>query len=136
MKIINKISLLAMLALAAVSCKKEPTKTEQPSGTPGKFSEIKTDPSFNWNTALPISLNITGLKTVDHIRNTLAVSNKEKTANYYVGSHLMSENLNLKFGVPSALDSLLIKFGSVEKTYKVENTINADYIINYPEENE
>jgi hypothetical protein len=47
----------------------------------------------------------------------------------------MEENLSLEVAVPSTLDSLLIRFGSLEKMYKVEKTINADYIINYPEEN-
>lgn len=134
----KKLIILFIFAFVGfTSCKKqldENNDLPNNSGKPGKFNEIKTDPSFNWNTALPVELIIKGLITPNPVQNTLVVSNKSKTANYYVGNHLMGEDLNLKFGVPSALDSLLIKFGSIEKTYKVEKTINADYIINYLEE--
>lgn len=135
MKTPRYLSLLIFLMLALASCIKEPTKIEQPASTPSKFNEIKTDPSFNWNTILTIKLIITGLKTIDPIKNTLTITNKSKTANFYNGNHLMEENLSLEVAVPSTLDSLLIRFGSLEKMYKVEKTINADYIINYPEEN-
>ena len=124
MKILKILSIIALISI--ISCKKPQDENNNLPNNPGKFNEIKTDPNFNWNTALPIELIITGLKTINPIKNTLTVSNKSKTANYYSGNHLMEENLNLKFGVPSALDSLLIKFGSIEKTYKVEKTINAE----------
>lgn len=136
MKTPRYLSLLIFLMLALASCIKEPIKKEKPASTPSKFKEIKTDPSFNWNTMLTIKLIITGLKTIDPIKNTLTITNKSKTANFYAGNHLMEENLSLEVAVPSTLDSLLIKFGSLEKMYKVEKTINADYIINYPEENQ
>ena len=136
MKITNyKLLVVALVLLISVSCKKETeTKVDVPS-TPGKFSEIKTDPNFNWSTTREVEVKVLGLKTEMPIANTLVLSNKEKDANYYTGRHDMSESFTFKIVVPTRQDSMVLSFGSIQKTYGIQQaSVEVDYIISYPEE--
>jgi hypothetical protein len=124
-----------MLALA--SCKKEPTKLEQPANTPGKFNEIKTDPSFNWSTVKEITATIKGLKTMSAIRASLQLTSTDNKSIFYIGNHLMEEDLSLKIRIPVNVNEIKLSFGSVNKTYTIIGTkVEMDYIIDVPVEGE
>lgn len=127
-----------VVSLAAIGCKKSPnTEEELPTNTPGKFSEIKTSPSFDWGTNKLFKLNVKGLSTISEVRNTFKVSSLDKSATYYQSSRLMSESFTATLTVPIHLDSLSFQFGTVTKNFSVKGTeTEVDYIINYPEENQ
>jgi hypothetical protein len=136
MKKVHFAFLISLAVLAFASCKKDvETKVEAPS-IPTKFSEIKTDPSFNWSTTRVVQVNVKGLKTLESFSNTLTLSSLDKSAVYYSGYHLMSEDVNVKITVPTAQDSMVVGFGSIKKNYSIkQNVVDVDYIISYPEEN-
>ena len=131
------LSLLILLIIAIPSCKKEPTKAEQPASTPGKFNEIKTDPSFNWSTEKEITASIKGLKTLSKISGSLQLTSTDNKSLFYIGNHLMEEDLSLKIRIPVNVNKIKLSFGSVNKTYTITgNKIEMDYIIDVPVEGE
>ncbi|MCF8255352.1 MAG: hypothetical protein K9H61_01735 [Bacteroidia bacterium] len=129
------IGALVILVMAFSSCLKLPNPTEEKPTTPVKFGEIKTDPNFNWTTTRIVDIEVLGLSTRTPIYNTFKLSTKDKASVFYQGKHAMSENIALKITIPAVLDSVLMEFGSIQKTYSVANSkVTIDYIINYPEE--
>jgi len=133
----NKIQILGLLwvAISFSACLKLPNPTEEKPTSPIKFGEIKTDPSFNWGTTREVMVDVVGLNTKTPISNTFKVSTTDKASYFYQGKHAMSENFSFKITIPTMLDSVLMEFGSIEKSYSINNSkITLDYIINYPEE--
>jgi hypothetical protein len=134
-KIKYSLLILSIILISFASCKKNVENTVEVPKIPSKFSEIKTSSNFNWNTTREVEIKVSGLKTETPISNTMVLSNKEKLANYYTGKHEMSESLTIKITVPASQDSILLSFGSIQKTYSIkQSSVDVDYVISYPEE--
>lgn len=129
------MTLLAISMLA--SCAKNLQPGDPIPGLPSRFSDLKVGSSFTWATTKTITVNVDGFNTESTVRKSLLISGKNMTGNYYRGNHLMNEDVVVKINVPTALDSVVVTYGSIVKTYPVTGTvIYADYIVNYPETTE
>ena len=133
----NTIGKLAMSMLALsllASCAKNLQPGDAIPGLPSRFSDLKVGTSFTWATTKTITVNVDGFNSDSPVRKSLLISGKNMNGNYYRGNHLMSEDVVVKINIPTALDSVLVTYGSIVKTYPVTGTvIYADYIVNYPD---
>lgn len=134
----NKLIILLISGILVTSaCKKLETPIPTEPSNPGKvtkFSEIKTNPSFDWSTEKELNIHVTGLKTSSPVRGTLTISTTDGKGIIYSGNHLMEETFSIKSKVAINLKELKVKFGSIEKTYLVAgNNLDVDYVIDYPE---
>jgi len=137
----NKIiTILVLGTLFLTSCKKLENPTGSEPTNPSKvtkFSEIKTDPTFNWSTVKEVTASIKGLKTSSKVRASLQLASTDSKSLFYIGNHLMEEDLNLKIRIPANVKEIKLSFGSVNKTYTVSgNKIDMDYVVDFPVEGE
>jgi hypothetical protein len=134
------IPFILLAAFFFASCKKleipTPSEPENP-GKVTKFSDIKTNPNFNWSTEKELTIKINGLKTLSPVRATLLITSTEGKSIIYSGNHLMEETFTLKSKVSISLKEVKLNFGSIQKVYSISgNTLEMDYVVNVPEEGE
>jgi len=104
-------------------------KLEAPEPTTAtQFRNLKVNETFSWQTSRPVTLKISGIATAIPIRSTLVVSNL-KGDTLRMENRLMEESLVIPLQVTAVTDSLVLSFGSIRKTYKVQSEIEANYII-------
>lgn len=136
----NSIVILFAVFFILGSCKRIENKIpadSDKSGNVTKFSEIKTNPDFNWSTEKELTLNIFGLKTLNKIGSTLKITSLDESTLLYSGYHLMEESFSIKTKVAIDLKEVRLIYGSVNKIYPISgNAIDMDYIINVPAEGE
>lgn len=96
--------------------------------TATQFKNLKVSESFSWQTTKPVKLAITGIITPNPVRSTLLVTTKQGDT-LRRENRLMDENVELLLQVPTTTDSLIVSFGSIQKTYKVQSEIEANYLI-------
>ena len=131
MKRINYLGVLgfSVVAMLATSCTKSADAGTADANVP--FSAIAANRTFNWSSTKQINLSVTGLKTVNTINGTFSVIDAKTGAKFYSGLHKLSDNLSLKLTIPTATDSLQIRFGSIKKNYSAAGiTVQTDYLIN------
>ncbi|MCK6610977.1 MAG: hypothetical protein L6Q78_08040 [Bacteroidia bacterium] len=96
--------------------------------TATQFKNLKVSESFSWQTTRSVKLAITGTITPNPVRATLLITNKQGDT-LRRENRLMDENVELMLQVPTTTDSLIVSFGSIQKTYKVQSEILANYIL-------
>lgn len=119
------ILFLTGLGLTLTSC----VKLEVPEPkTATEFKNLKVNESFSWQTSRPITLKITGIQTAIPVRATLLImdSNGDTLRRE---NRLMEENTEMNLQVSSICDSIVVSFGSIRKSYKIESEIKADYMM-------
>jgi PBP1b-binding outer membrane lipoprotein LpoB len=129
MKKTNVLCFLGLAALLVVGCSKNIDASNVP------FSSIVADRNFNWSSTKPFNLSVAGLTTVNTVNGTFSVIDVKTGATFYSGLHKLSDNLSLKLTIPTATDSLQIRFGSIQKNYSASGTsVQTDYLENVPNE--
>lgn len=126
---------LVMLAISLLaSCAKNLKPGDPIPGVPSRFSALKVSTSFTWATTKALTVKVNGFEGDAPIRKSLVLSGKNMPGSYYRGNHLMSESFNVNLTIPTALDSLVVSYGSVSKTYAVSGPeIEINYVVNYPD---
>lgn len=130
---------LLAIVLLATSCKKDLNEISIPNDAntdvAKSFREIKTNESFDWKTQKEVSIEVSGLKTMVPISNTLKVTSEDGKIVYYSGNHFMEENLSLKVVLPTNITAVKVNFGSVNKTILTANqTAQFNYLPEITEE--
>lgn len=116
MKKRNVLHFLGLAMLLVAGCSKNTDAVNVP------FSSIAADRNFNWSSTKPFNLSVTGLPTVNTVNGTFSVIDVKTGAIFYSGLHKLSDNLSLKLTIPTATDSLQIRFGSIKKNYSASGT--------------
>lgn len=133
-KTIGKFALGILAISLLASCAKNLKPGDPIPGLPSRFSDLKVSTSFTWATTKSITVNVNGFDSDSPIRKSLVLSGKNMPGSYYRGNHLMSEDVSVRLTIPTALDSLVVSFGSVSKTYAIQGSeIDVDYVVNYPD---
>ena len=121
-----KSSAIALISLVLVigiaSCKKSSNSTVNPT----KFSEIKLNQNFDWSTGQNVTLQVTGIGVLSNEKNFLVVSDPATNAVYSKVYVSMSTNISQTIRVPRGTTSLLVQFGTISKTVKI-NAGNASF---------
>ncbi len=131
---IGKFALVMLAISLLASCAKNLKPGDPIPGVPSRFSDLKVTTSFTWATTKTIAVKVNGFEGDTPIRKSLVLSGKNMPGSYYRGNHLMSESFNVNLTIPTALDSLVVTYGSVSKTYAVSGPeIEVDYVVNYPD---
>ena len=115
---INKhgIALLTLAGfLSFTSCK----KTSSTNADPGKFKDIKAAEGFNWSTTQKVNLQVEGLPFAVKEKNMLTVSSTDGKSVYLKQFVAMSENITTSFLAPRGASSLLVSFGTIQKTVAI-----------------
>jgi hypothetical protein len=128
-KKLGKYIAIGTLLFAINACTKPAAETPQPSEPQG-FSKLEVASNFDWKNSKTVTINVTGLPTNEPIRSTLTMSRHSGgNEDFYAGSHLMSENVSVTLRIPAAQDSLIVRFGTVQKTISVKTrTVTVDYL--------
>lgn len=115
---INKRS-ITLLALAGIlgfaSCK----KTNSTNAEPGKFKDIKAADGFNWSTTQKVNFQVDGLPFAVKEKNMLTVSSTDGKSVYLKQFVAMSQNITTSFLAPRGVSSLLVSFGTIQKTVAI-----------------
>lgn len=132
------ITFLFAGAIVLSSCKKLenpiPNEPSNPGGV-SKFSDLKTNPNFNWSTEKDFTIEVLGLKTLSPVKGTLTIISSDGKSTIYKGNHLMEESFTINTKVAINLKEVKLTFGSIEKSYTISgNKLQVDYIIDYPQE--
>jgi len=77
------------------------------------LQKINVSSDFNWSTGKVVALHIMGLPTVLPVFSSLIVSVEDGNI-LYQGRHEMSKNLTLKVVVPNQVQSLNVRYGSMD----------------------
>jgi hypothetical protein len=129
MKRIRK-NTIAMLALGCIiiasSCKK--TAQPAPATTVNKFTDIKASSSFDWSTTQKISFQINGISIAASETNLMKVMSTDGKNIYYKQFLAMSTNLTTTIDVPRGTTSVLVTYGSIQKTVAISgNSASFNY---------
>jgi len=131
---IKKFALVMLATSLLASCAKNLQPGDPIPGVPSRFSDLKVSTSFTWATTKTVSVKVSGFEGDAPIRKSLVLSRKNMPGSYYRGNHLMSESFNVNLTIPTALDSLVVTYGSVSKTYAISGPeIEVNYVVNYPD---
>jgi hypothetical protein len=133
-----------ILALAAIgmmaSCKKDLIEkfNENNSNTPtskvSSFNQIKASESFDWATNKRVTLNVSGLKTMTPIKNTLFVKSIDGKTIFHSSNQMMDQNLSIELILPSKEVEVLVQFGSISKKISVNSEMaDFNYIVEISE---
>lgn len=115
----GNITILALALIIAVSsCKK--TTTPTPAVAVTKFTDIKAPATFNWSTVQKVNFQVAGFSAVSNEKNTLKVTSTDGQKVYFTQFQSMSDNVNTSFSVPRNTTSLLVTFGSIQKTVNID----------------
>jgi hypothetical protein len=122
----NSFFLAVLVAVVFLGCSKNRFDTNQPViKEPTKISDLVVPATFPWSTAKTVTVNVTGLPTLDPVYSTLIIGLTNGTQ-LYKDFHDMSQNLTVKISIPAIETALKIKFGSV--SYDVPINVNtADF---------
>ena len=118
--------ILSVLLIATLpACKKSPTPAP---AIVTKFTDIKADASFDWSANMNINFIVTGLKNVTTETSTLRVMSVDGKNVYFTQFVQMSNDINTNFLVPRGTATLLVSFGSIQKTISVSgNSVSFNY---------
>ena len=118
MQMKNKFLVSTVLALLVlVSCSKNRFDTDVPViKTPTKISDLVAPASFTWSTAKTVTVNVTGLPTLEPVKSTLIIGLTDGTQ-LYKSFHDMGLNLTVKVTIPAIQNALKITYGSM--TYEM-----------------
>lgn len=131
----NILGLLGLIVLLVVGCTKSIDKVNTAAPVPAPLTSIIVERNFNWSSTKQFSLSVTGLSTVNTVAGTFSVIDLKTGATFYSGSHKLSDNLSLKLNIPTATDSLQIRFGSIKKNYSASGkSVQTDYLDNLTNE--
>ncbi len=129
----NIIPFLGLVVLLVVGCTKTADKVN--TAVPVPLSSITVERNFNWSSTKQFNLTVTGLSTVNTVNGTFSVIDLKTGATFYSGLHKLSDNLSLKLTIPTATDSLQIRFGSIKKNYSASGkSVQTDYLANVTNE--
>ncbi len=128
----KKLNFLWLVILFVAGCtKKIETATVPVAYNNVPLSSIVVDRNFNWSATKQFNISVTGLRTANIVKGTFSVIDVKTGTTFYRGLHKMSDNLTLKLTIPTATDSLQIRFGSIQKNYSASGTaLQADYLSN------
>ncbi len=112
------ILITAITTVVLTGCKKSETVT--PVLNPDSLNDLKASDSFDWTTATPVEMKITGLPTVLPVKSTLTISLANGTT-IFSKLHQMDHNLTLNLTVPSTEKELILKYGSVTHPLVISN---------------
>ncbi len=128
----KKLNFLWLVILFVAGCtKKIETATVPVASNNVPLSSIVVDRNFNWSVTKQFNITVTGLRTANTVKGTFSVINVKTGTTFYRGLHKMSDNLTLKLTIPTATDSLQIRFGSIQKNYSASGTsVKTDYLRN------
>ncbi len=133
MKKSNLLLIVAMASISLQSCIKADEQI-QPASTDTEFKSLTVADDFNWNTANAVTLQITGTQTTETVTNTLIISSEDMSATYYTGQLAMDANANIKFALPIDQNSVLVRYGSIQKVVAISNkTGNFNYLPSLPD---
>lgn len=128
-KQLGRYAVAVLVVLAGQACTRAADDQPQPAEPQG-FSKLEVAANFDWANSRLVTVNVTGLPTNQPIRSTLTMSRHSGgNEDFYAGSHLMSENVSVTLRIPAAQDSLIVRFGAVQKTIGVRaRTVSVDYL--------
>ncbi|MCF8255351.1 MAG: hypothetical protein K9H61_01740 [Bacteroidia bacterium] len=133
--------LVGLLAIGMMaSCKKdliekfnEDHATSQTTKV-SSFNQIKASETFDWSTTKKVTLNVTGLKTMVPIKNTLKVTDVDGKTVYHSANLAMDESVNFQLDLPTSVAEVIINFGSISKKLSTTSgKIEFDYIVEVAE---
>ncbi len=101
------------------SCVKDKLDEFAPSNNAKSMNELIAPKDFQWKTAQTVTVDITGLPTVQPVQSTLTIGDTKEL--YYSGYHLMSDNHLLSLEVPAIDKELKLKFGAIEQTATIKD---------------
>lgn len=88
------------------------------------MEDLSVSEDFTWSTVRNVAVEIIGLpspKNVKPVTNTLILSDGVNT--YYTGLHAINENHKMVLSVPSDINVIKLKFGSIERVAEIKNNI-------------
>ena len=83
---------------------------------PKNLNELKTSENFSWSTEMPVSIQITGLPTIEEVRSNLRIAMADGSV-VFSGVHRMDLDTTYSVVVPSTETALKIVYGS--QTYDI-----------------
>jgi len=121
--------LLGFIIVMFFSCTREISPNPNPYKRATNFKEIKTYPSFVWATNKQVKFILTGLQTLIPINNKLTIRSSYPEGTYYVGLHMMNENLSLDLTIPQVCNNVEVQYGKIIKKIDiVNNRIEFDFL--------
>lgn len=129
-KPINRQCIISCLLIAVSlwSCKKTIIQEDAASGTK-PFAQLSVSNNFSWTNSRTVTVTIQGLPTINSVSGTLTLKTADGRGVLYNGFHRMNQDLVLQIVVPSAQDSVLLQFGTVQKKFSVRtNAATANYL--------
>lgn len=90
-----------------------------PSNNAKSMNELIAPKGFLWKTAQTVTVQITGLPTIQPVQSFLTVGDSKEF--YYSGYHYMSDNHLLLIEVPAIDKELKFKFGAIEQTATIKD---------------
>ncbi|MEI6265844.1 MAG: hypothetical protein WCP74_12115 [Sphingobacteriia bacterium] len=126
----KKTNFLWLAILFVAGCTKKIESANVPLASNNvPLSSILVDRNFNWSATKQFNISVTGLRTKNTIKGTFSVIDVKTGTTFYKGLHTMSDNLSLKLTIPTATDSLQIRFGSIQKNYSASGTsVQTNYL--------
>jgi hypothetical protein len=117
----TSIYALAIAAVVLGACSKEVNEGVNPT-TPARFDDLQVDPNFDWKTTQDVTINIEGIPTPVPVKSTLVIMDQQGRA-IHKELHTMSESESISMTLPSHLKSLVVKYGSNEKEFAIQNGV-------------
>ena len=108
-----------LLAIGLLSCNKDLESDTAVQAVPESFQEIKSSPSFDWETSTTISLTVQGIDLPIALKYPLEVATPEGEV-LYTAMWTMQDDEVFEIKVPSYLETLVFKWGSLEKSASIE----------------
>ncbi|MFZ4455211.1 MAG: hypothetical protein ACOYOT_03230 [Bacteroidales bacterium] len=114
-----RMALFVTVILFLSSCVNDKLEEFAPSNNAKSMNELIAPKDFQWRTSQTVTVDITGLPTLQPVKSTLTIG--DNTSTYYSGFHLMSQNHLLSIEVPAIDKELKLKFGAIEQTATIKD---------------
>lgn len=126
----KKINFLWLAILFVAGCTKKLESVNAPLASNNlPLTSIVVDRNFNWSATKQFNISVAGLSTINTVKGTFSVIDVKTGTTFYKGLHKLNDNLSLKLTIPTATDSLQIRFGSIKKNYSASGTsVQTNYL--------
>ncbi|MBI1315425.1 hypothetical protein GC167_01000 [bacterium] len=123
----TSIYVVAFAAVVLGACSKEVNDGVNPT-TPARFEDLQVDANFDWKTTQDVTINIEGIPTPVPVQSTLVIMDVQGRA-IHKALHTMSETESLSMTLPAHIKSLVVKYGSNQKEFAIENgTVQVSFL--------
>ena len=126
--------LALLIGLTATSCQKD-EENDPVSSRPNSFSELRADNSFNWSTAENYTIHYKGTPVGMAVKKPLTIQTEDGKVIRQVNLAL-SENAVIDVRVPSKNETLVVSWGTHQKTIALGASSTIDFTFVEPDTEE